>query len=189
LIEGNLERLRVNCVAKFDVYSGICDSSCADLNKYEFFMQISDTDRRILRQLQADPACPSAQLAERAGVTPATFSRRLEKLKEAGILRGQHAEIGWAALGYTVEVSLRFTLDKTNPRAFDEFLEAARKVPEVIAIQTFLGRVDVRLSVIAHDMPHYQQVYRAKILTLPHISDIEALMHVATIKSTEALPL
>lgn len=179
----------MNYVAKSGDMRHLCDKSCAQLDNFGKFMQISDTDRRILRQLQADPACANAELAERAGVTPATFSRRLEKLKEAGILRGQHAEISWAALGYTVEVSLRFTLDKTNARAFDEFLEAARKVPEVIAIQTFLGRVDVRLSVIAHDMPHYQQVYRTKILTLPHISDIEALMHVATLKSTEALPL
>ncbi len=59
----------------------------------------------------------------------------------------------------------------------------------MIEIQTFLGRVDVRLSVIARDMAHYQQIYRARILTLPHIADIEALMHVARIKSDEALPL
>ena len=37
--------------------------------------------------------------------------------------------IDWGKLGYTVEVSLRMTLDKTDPRAFDEFLAAAREVP------------------------------------------------------------
>jgi Lrp/AsnC family transcriptional regulator len=88
-----------------------------------------------------------------------------------------------------VEVSLRFTLDKTDPRAFDEFLAGARRVPEVISIETFLGRVDVRLTVIARDMAQYQQVYRSRILTLPHIADIEALMLVTTIKDDGALPL
>jgi Lrp/AsnC family transcriptional regulator len=88
-----------------------------------------------------------------------------------------------------VEVSLRFTLDKTNARAFDEFLAAAREVPEVIEIQTFLGRVDVRLEVIARDMAHYQQVYRDRILALPHIADIEALMLIATVKDGGGLPL
>ena len=62
-------------------------------------------------------------------------------------------------------------------------------MPEVLEIQTFLGRVDVRLSVIARDMAHYQEIYRDKILTLPHIAEIEALMHVARIKSEEALPI
>ena len=152
-------------------------------------MQIDDTDRRILRQLLAEPGVATADLAERAGVTAATCWRRLEKLAEAGVLRGQHATIDWRALGWAVEVSLRFTLDKTNPRAFDEFLVAARDVPEVIEIQTFLGRVDVRLNVIARDMSHYQEVYRDRILTLPHISDIESLMLVSTIKETGSLPL
>jgi Lrp/AsnC family transcriptional regulator len=59
----------------------------------------------------------------------------------------------------------------------------------VIEIQTFLGRVDVRLSVIARDMIHYQHLYRTRILTLPHIADIEALMQVALIKSEEVLPI
>ena len=92
-------------------------------------------------------------------------------------------------MGYEVEVSLRVTLDKTNPRAFDEFLAAAREVPEAYEIQTFLGQVDVRLNILARDMAHYQAIYRDRILTLPHIADIEALMHVSDIKKHEALPL
>lgn len=150
---------------------------------------LDDIDRRLLRHLQADPAVPVAELAERCRTTAVTASRRLEKLAAQGILKGQRAVIDWQALGYAVEVSLRITLDKTNARAFDEFLAAARAVPNAIELQTFLGRVDVRLSVIARDMKHYQQIYRGQILTLPHISDIEALMHVATIKTEEALPL
>ncbi len=152
-------------------------------------MQIDDTDRRILRQLLADPGLERAELALRAGVTAATCWRRLERLSAAGVIRGRHAVIDWRALGWAVEVSLRFTLDKTHPRAFDEFLDAARKVPEVIEVQTFLGRVDVRLNVIARDMGHYQEIYRDRILTLPHIADIESLMLVSTIKRTGNLPL
>ena len=150
---------------------------------------LDDTDRRILRHLQAEPSLSNAELAERCALRPATCARRVERMTAAGVIAGQSAVIDWAALGYRVEVSLRFTLDKTQPRAFDEFLAAARAVPEVLEIQTFLGQVDVRLSVIARDMPHYQEIYRAQILTLPHITDIEALMHVARIKSNESLPL
>lgn len=152
-------------------------------------MQISDADRRLMRQLLAEPDATMAALAGRAGLTPATAARRVEKLHSAGVLKRQERVINWAALGFAVKVSLRVTLDKTQRRAFDDFLEAARDVPEVIEIQTFLGRVDVRLSVLARDMAHYQEIYRSRILTLPHISDIEALMQVATIKDEQGLPL
>ncbi|WP_027236800.1 Lrp/AsnC family transcriptional regulator [Leisingera caerulea] len=150
---------------------------------------LDDLDRRILRYMQSDPEQSIPDRAERLGLTASRLSRRLEKLREGGVILGQRAVIDWRALGYEVEVSLRVTLDKTNPRAFDEFIEAARGIAEVIEIQTFLGQVDVRLSVIARDMPHYQQIYRAGILNLPHITDIEALMHVARIKSDEVLPV
>lgn len=150
---------------------------------------LDDLDRRILRYMQDDPTQSLPDLADRLTLTTARLNRRLEKLREAGILRGQRAVIDWQALGYAVEVSLRVTLDKTQSRAFDDFIEAAREIPEVTEIQTFLGRVDVRLSVIAKDMGHYQEVYRSRILTLPHIADIESLMHVARIKSDESLPV
>ncbi|PIE16559.1 MAG: AsnC family transcriptional regulator [Rhodobacterales bacterium] len=150
---------------------------------------LDEVSRRILRHFQNDPELGTAELAAKAGVSPAICARRLDRLRSDGVLLGQVAQINWAALGYAVEVSLRFTLDKTQRNAFDDFIEQARKVPEVLEIQTFLGRVDVRLTVLARDMVHYQDIYRDRILTLPHISDIQALMQISTIKSTEALPL
>ena len=150
---------------------------------------LDDLDRRLLRHLQAEPTLKTPALAEAAGCTPTVAWRRMERLRARGILKGTEAVIDWAKLGWAVQVSLRVTLDKTAQGAFDAFLAEARRIPEVLEIQTFLGVVDVRLAVIARDMGHYQQLYRERILTLPHIADIEALMHVATIKRDEALPL
>ncbi|SIT77547.1 Lrp/AsnC family transcriptional regulator [Pontibaca methylaminivorans] len=150
---------------------------------------LDDIDRRILRQLQADPALSTADLAQRCRITAATCWRRLERMQAGGIIKGQRAVIDWHALGYAVEVSLRIALDKTRPLAFDEFTAAAREVPEVLEIQSFLGRVDLRLSVIARDLVHYRQIYRERILTLPHIADVEALMLISRVKNEEALPV
>ncbi|MFC3058306.1 Lrp/AsnC family transcriptional regulator [Paenirhodobacter populi] len=152
-------------------------------------MQLDDTDRRILRHLLAEPGMATADLAERAGLTTATCWRRIERLREGGVIKGMRAVIDWRRLGWEVEVSLRFTLDKTHPRAFDEFLAAAREVPEVLEIQTFLGQTDVRLNAIARDMAHWQEIYRERILNLPHIQDTEALMLISAIKDSAELPL
>ncbi len=150
---------------------------------------LDDMDRRILRHWQADAGLSPGELAELTGLTSGKVARRIARMQEAGIVQGVGTVVDWVALGYAVEVSLRITLDKTQGNAFDRFLAAARTLEEVIEMQTFLGRVDVRLSVIARDMAHYQSIYREKILTLPHIADIEALMHVARIKADEVLPL
>jgi Lrp/AsnC family transcriptional regulator len=150
---------------------------------------LDDLDRRLLRLLQADPTLTVPEIADRAELSAGKTSRRLDRLRAEGILVGQEAIIDWNALGFEVKVSLRVSLEKTEPRAFDDFIEGARKVPEVIEVQTFLGRVDVRLHIVARDLGHWQKIYRDRVLTLPHIADIEALMTVATVKSEEELPL
>lgn len=152
-------------------------------------IKLDDLDRRCLRRLQLDPAMAMADLSEISSSTLAVVSRRLKRLRSEGVVLGKEILIDWSKLGYSVEVSLRITLDKTQSRAFDDFLVAARGIPQVVEIQTFLGRVDVRLSVIAKDMADYQKVYRELIIALPHIADIQALMHIARIKSDEVLPV
>ncbi len=150
---------------------------------------LDDLDRRILRLWQAAPEMSPADLGAELGLAGARIGRRIDRMRELGIVRGVGAMIDWGRLGYSVEVSLRIQLDKTVPRAFDAFMAAARRVPEVTEMQTFLGRVDLRLAVIARDMAHWQSLYRDRILTLPHIAEIEALMQVATVKTEQALPI
>ena len=150
---------------------------------------LDEIERRILRHWMAEPDLTPTDLAQALDLPTGTVSRRIDRLRERGVLRGVHGVIDWRALGYAVEVGLRIQIDKTVQGAFDAFLSAARDVPEVTEIQTFLGRVDLRLTVIARDMAHWQTLYRDRILTLPHIAEIEALMQVATVKTDQGLPI
>tara|TARA_B110000208_G_scaffold115651_1_gene141909 strand:+ start:225 stop:686 length:462 start_codon:yes stop_codon:yes gene_type:complete len=146
-------------------------------------------DIKILKMMQADALLSVADIAEKVGVGSASCWRRIGRMEKSGIIKDQVAIIDPKALGLEVEVSLRITLDKTQTDAFDRFIEAARKVKEVNEIQTFLGRVDVRLNILARDMSHYQEIYRSQILLLPHIADIEALMLISNVMSKDGVPL
>ena len=157
---------------------------------YEKIMHSIDViDKKILRMMQADALLSVADIALRVGVGTASCWRRIGRMEKSGIIKGLKAVIDPRAMGLEVEVSLRVTLDKTQTDAFDRFIEAARKVKEVNEIQTFLGRVDVRLNILARDMEHYQEIYRNQILLLPHISDIEALMVITNVMSKDGVPL
>ncbi len=152
-------------------------------------MHVDDADRKLLRLLQDDATRSVADLAALANMSSGPVWRRLEKLEAAGVIQGRKVEIDYVKLGYTVLVFLRITLDKTQGNAFDEFINEARKIPEVEAIQTLLGRVDIRMDVRARDLKHYQEIYKSGVLALPHITDIEALMLVSEVKNTERLPI
>ena len=108
----------------------------------------------------------------------------------AKLIRSKNA--GPFELTFDVILKDRATYEKVRDAKVinaEWFARTYRLKPEVVAIETFLGRVDVRLNVIARDMAQYQQVYRARILMLPHIAEVEALMLIATLKESEGLPL
>lgn len=151
--------------------------------------ELDDIDRRLLRLLQEDAGMPVAELAERAGLSAGPCWRRIEKMERAGVILGRAIEVDPRALGYEVRVFLRVVLDKAASNAFDAFLAAARALPEVIAIETLLGRVDIRMDVVARDLGHYQEIYRDRILALPHIAEIDALMLVSELKNSARLPI
>lgn len=164
--------------------------ACPSIGIIAIIMQtLDDMDRRILRLLQDEPEMPVAELAARAGLSVGPCTRRIERLERGGMILGRAIELDLRALGYEVRVFLRVTLDKVATHAFDAFLAAAREVPEVVAIETLLGRVDVRMDVVARDLTHYQEIYRNRILALPHIAEIEALMLVSELKASDRLPL
>jgi Lrp/AsnC family transcriptional regulator len=150
---------------------------------------LDDIDHRLLRLLQEDCTLAVAELASRAGLSAGPCWRRLERLERDGVILGRAIEIDYRALGFEVRVFLRITLDKTATNAFDAFLAAARRLPEVENIDTLLGRVDIRMDVLARDLAHYQEIYRSRILALPHIAEIVALMLVSEWKNSERRPL
>lgn len=151
--------------------------------------KLDDIDRRILRELQEDGALPAAELAERVGLSASPCWRRTERMREDCVILGQVVDIDIRKLGYELTVFLRVRLDKTSRNAFEEFIAAARLVPEILVIETLLGRVDVRMDVVARNLDHYQEILKTRILDLPHIADVEALMLVSEIKNTERLPI
>lgn len=151
--------------------------------------EIDDTDKRILRALQEDAGLSSAALAERVGLSASPCWRRVSVMETAGVIAGREIDVDLRKLGFEVQVFLRVRLDKTVRGAFEEFIAAARQVPEVLVIQTLLGRVDVRMDVVARSLEHYQEVLKTQILDLPHIADIEALMLVSEIKNDEWLAI
>ena len=91
-----------------------------------------DLIRRILRRLQIEPDVAFGDFAEKSASTLVVVSRRLSKLRVKRVILGKKVIIDWQKLGFDLEVSLRITLDKPKKRAFEEFLEAARLIPQVI---------------------------------------------------------
>ena len=58
------------------------------------------TDRDILRELQADGWMTNVALAARVGLSAPSCLCRVRRLEETGVIRGYHADVEPAALGW-----------------------------------------------------------------------------------------
>lgn len=137
-------------------------------------IDLDDIDRALLRALAAEGDLSAGELGRRLGLSQPAAWRRVKRLTDAGVLRGQSIEVDRAALGFGVTVFLGVKLAAKGRASFEDFERAVVAIPEVQVVQHVLGLFDYRLRVVARDIPDFERVLRRRIMTLPGVGNIEA---------------
>jgi DNA-binding Lrp family transcriptional regulator len=137
-------------------------------------IDLDDLDRAILRALVADATQSAGAIGRALGLSqPATW-RRIRRLKDAGVIRGERLDLDAGALGFGVTVFLGIKLATKGRVSLEDFERAATAIPEVQTVQHVLGLYDYRLRVTARDLTDFERVLRRRIMTLPGVGDVEA---------------
>ena len=88
-------------------------------------------DRQILAELQEDGRMTNVELARRVNLSAPPCLRRVRRLEEEGIIRGYHADIDAAALGWEVMFFALVGLESQKQSVLDAFEALATSWPEV----------------------------------------------------------
>jgi Lrp/AsnC family leucine-responsive transcriptional regulator len=75
---------------------------------------LDDTDRRILRALQADGRITNAELAKRCNLSPAACFERVRRLREGGVISGYAALLDPAKVDRALLIFVEVLLDRTT---------------------------------------------------------------------------
>ena len=135
---------------------------------------LDDTDRAILRALEADATLSAGALGRRLGLSQPACWRRIRRLEEAGVIAGRRLEVDRAALGFGVTVFLGVKLATKGRVSLEDFERAVTAIPEVQVVQQVIGLFDYRLRVVARDIADFERVLRRRIMTLPGVGNVEA---------------
>lgn len=111
-------------------------------------IDLDETDRRILCELDEDARMPTAMIAMRLGLARGTVQTRLERLRTAGVMRSHSSRINPGALGYPVNASVHVELDQHQIAAT---VDAFESIPEVLECFAPAGNTDLLLRVVAKD--------------------------------------
>jgi DNA-binding Lrp family transcriptional regulator len=137
------------------------------------YQPLDAVDRAILEILSVDARIPNNRLAERVGLAPSTCLARVRALREAGVVRGFHAEIDLGALGRPLQAMVAIRLAVHAREQIDDFTEHVRALPGVLSIFHMTGQTDYLVWVAAADAQDLREFVVDHLATHPATAHAE----------------
>src|SRR3546814_10753658 len=123
-------------------------------------MKMDKKDAQILSLLQENASMSLHDLARAGALSPTPCGRRVQKLRDEGVIRQQVVlcEPVKLNLGLTVFVTMR--AEQNNDAWAERFIEGVCAIEEIVEIYRMSGEVDYLLKVVVPDIAGYDSVDR-----------------------------
>ena len=145
-------------------------------------------DRRIVELLQQDATQSIADIAERVHLSTAACWRRVQKLKDDGVIRRHVALCDPHKLNVGVTVFVMVRTSQHSPAWLERFASGVAQIAEVVEFYRMSGEIDYMLRVVVPDIQGYDRVYK-KLIGIAELADVSSSFAMEQIKYTTALPL
>ncbi len=116
---------------------------------------MDEINRRLLSELQRDARLSLAELARRLHVSPPTVAERLGRLGNAGVIRGYHADVDPAAVGYSLSAIIRM---RPAPRQLHKAADLIEAMDEVVECHRITGEDCYLIKAHVRDVAHLEEL-------------------------------
>lgn len=151
-------------------------------------VELDSIDRRILFELQMDGRMTNVEIARRAEITAPPCLRRIRRLEEAGIIRGYHAEIDPARLGWEIIFFAIVGLESQKETVLAAFEREVGQWPEVRECHMIRGGGDFLLRLVARDTADENRLTQ-RLTGAANVSRVQTLQTIRTSRHLAGVPL
>jgi len=152
-------------------------------------INIDQTDRRILKLMQAEAGINASAIGEKIGLSQSACWRRIQRLRDEGVIKDQPAILDPEKVGLSTMVFAQVKLTSHGRSKLTDFADAVRKYPEVLDCYVVLGNVDFLLRIVAKDIKGYERFMYEKLSQLPGVQEVNSSIALSEIKHTTVLPI
>ncbi len=152
-------------------------------------MAFDRIDRQILELLQDDGRMTNVDLAEHVGLTAPPCLRRVRALEEQGAIRGYHANLDAATLGYPITVFALVSLRSQAEADLTLFEEHIATIPEVRECHMLNGEIDFILKIVATDLKSFQEILTTHLTPAPNVASVKTSLTIRTAKALPGIPV
>jgi len=117
--------------------------------------QIDQTSHKILRYLMDEGRLSYSELGRRIALSTPAVIERVQRLEEAGVIQGYHADVDPLRLGYTLTAFLRL---HTTPESYPEVRALIENLPEVLECYHVTGEESFVMKIIAASTAHLEDI-------------------------------
>ncbi|MDR2764802.1 MAG: Lrp/AsnC ligand binding domain-containing protein [Tannerella sp.] len=121
-------------------------------------------DKKILRLIVNDARKPFLEVARECNVSGAAIHQRIQKMMNAGIIKGCEFIIDSNRIGY--ETCAYMGLYLQNPGQFPDVIEALKQIPEVVECHYTTGQYDLFIKIYAKNNRHLLYIIHHKLQPL-----------------------
>jgi DNA-binding Lrp family transcriptional regulator len=150
---------------------------------------LDSIDRRLLAELQDEGRVTNVDLARRVGLTAPPCLRRVRALEEAGVIRGYHADLDPASLGFTITVFAMVSLKSQAEEDLRAFENHIKELPEVRECHMLNGEIDFILKIVSKDLQSFQEFLTSKLTPAPNVASVKTSLTIRTAKNDPGVPL
>ncbi|MDN7178547.1 Lrp/AsnC family transcriptional regulator [Caballeronia sp. SEWSISQ10-4 2] len=151
--------------------------------------ELDRVDRAILRLLQRDASISNVALAAKVNLSAPACLRRVERLKQAGLIRGIVALLEPKKLNAGMLMIIGVVLDRSTPESFAAFEKAAQKVSGCMECHIVTGEFDCFMLVRTRDSESFNRLHAEQLLYLPGVRQVRTFMVLKEILSTTSFPI
>ena len=145
-------------------------------------------DTQILRIIQSNASLSMNELAERCAMSKTAVWRRVRELERTGVIRERVSILDHEAMGFGLTIFAMVRTRQHSDEWFANFEKAVRSIPEILEFHRTSGDIDYLLRVVAHDMRHYDEVYK-RLIREVDFADVSSTFVMETFKSDTQLPI
>jgi Lrp/AsnC family transcriptional regulator, leucine-responsive regulatory protein len=146
-------------------------------------------DISLLAALQKDAQATHQELGELIHLSASQVSRRVQRLKAAGVIRRCVALLDAAALGLGVRAFTYVTLVRHGGDEGLAFEQAMADIPEVLDCFAVSGEADYVLQIVCADLSVMSDSVLRALMRIKGVSNIRSNIVLNCIKSSTELPL
>ncbi|HVU82454.1 MAG TPA: Lrp/AsnC family transcriptional regulator, partial [Rhodanobacteraceae bacterium] len=154
-----------------------------------FMANLDSIDRRLLAELQREGRVTNVELAHRVGLTAPPCLRRVRALEEGGVIRGYHADLDGAKLGYTITVFAMVSLKSQAEEDLKAFEQHMRALADVRECHMLNGEIDFILKIVSKDLQSFQEFLTSKLTPAPNVASVKTSLTIRTAKQQPGVPL